>query len=184
MKHNFIVIFASLILVSLSFTANAQTAKIVIEDGKYRLEIPYVEIENDEGEEEAYSLTLTAPVSSNPVFSVDFDSLEAAVIGNRPSFQGDNTCLETAQGSLLACRFETRLDYAIDTVRCLNTADEQCADDIEDAFEEEMEECDAIDEARIELCDVVGGGPYIRDLDPDDFIDPLYISDINANIHL
>ena len=70
MKHSLSVINASLILVSLSFTASAQTARIVIEDGEYRLELPYVEIENDEGEEEAYSLTLTAPVSSNPVFSV------------------------------------------------------------------------------------------------------------------
>ena len=157
-----------------------ESPSLDINGQEYILDIPYFEVGTGESKT-AYEMKLHAPLSDDPVISVDFSSLKSKPVGNRPSIEGDNACLKTAHGAFLACRMQTRLDYAIDTARCFNSTDPECADDIEPFFVDEMEECEAINQARIELCGILGGGAYRQDLDPNDFIDPTSITAANAN---
>ncbi len=65
--------------------------------------------------------------------------------------------------------------------RCINSNSPECADEIAAAFTNETLECKAINQARIEACDILGGDAYRPDLDPNDFIDPTTITPANAN---
>gem|GEM_PF-337906 len=149
----------------------------------YTLTIPYFEMESLGGKN-AYEVKLNSSQIENPQFTVDFSSLQNKTLGNPASIEGENTCLKTAHGAFLACQSETRVDFAIDTVRCLNTSDSECSDDIDESFTQEMQECEAINQARIAVCGVLGGAAYLQDLDPSDFIDPTTITDANANPYL
>ncbi len=150
--------------------------------GEYVLNIPYFEFDSAEGKQ-AYEVILKAPLNVNPVFSVDFSSLKMRPVGNLPNITGSNVCLKTASGSSLACQAETKLDYAVDMARCINSGEPNCVEEIEQAYANETKECQAINQARIDLCDTLGGDAYLPDLDPNNFIDPTTITTANANLY-
>lgn len=173
----------TLITAAVAFSAQASEIPLLEVNvaAQYILDIPYFEYESPEEGRIAYEVKLFAPVNPSPVFSVDFLSLKRKPVGNLPTIKGDNACLKTAHGAFLACKAEAKMDFTIDTARCLNSNDPECTDDIQSSFADETEACKATDEARIQLCGILGGDAYRQLLDPNDFIDPTTITPANAN---
>ncbi len=182
MKQNNILLNIAL-FAAIMFATFAQAAdepQLNANSGEYVLNIPYFEFDTAEGKQ-AYEVILKAPLNESPIFSVDFSSLKMRPLGNLPVISGSNICLKTAHGSFLSCQAETKLDYTIDMARCINSNEPDCAEEIEEAYTDETKECQAINQARIELCGIMGGDAYLPDLDPNDFIDPTTITTANAN---
>jgi hypothetical protein len=108
--------------------------------------------------------------------------LSATVSAQSASLQGAAThfCSRTAQVARTACGSEVRDGYWGSVGRCLNTADASartaCLAEAQEAQKDDREDCGEQFEARVELCDAVGEGPY----DPtefvqENFVDPLEI---------
>ncbi len=181
-QNNMLLNVATIVAIMLAATLTqaAEEPHLDADSGEYVLSIPYFEFDTSEGKQ-AYEVILKAPLNANPVFSVDFSSLKTKPVGNLPVITGSNICLQTAHGSYLSCQAETKMDYAIDIARCINSKESDCIEEIEQAFSDETRECQAFNQARIELCGILGGDAYLPDLDPDNFIDPTTITTANAN---
>jgi hypothetical protein len=180
-QNNILLNFAALVAIMLIVPAQAaDEAHLNTNSGEYVLSIPYFEFDAEEGKQ-AYEVILKAPLNANPIFSVDLSSLKKRPIGNLPVIIGSNICLKTAHGSFASCQAETKMDYAIDLARCINSNEANCIEEIEEAFVNETKECKAINQARIELCSTLGGDAYLPNLDPNNFIDPTTITSANAN---
>ncbi len=183
-NNKLILTIVAMVIISPTTSVLADDEPVLNTDsGKYVLEIPYFEFDSAEGKK-AYGVTLNSHITGNPNFSVDFSSLMDKPIGNLPELEGENICLKTARGSFQACKAETKLDYSIDTTRCINSGESDCLEEIKQAFRDERKECKAIDQARIDLCNILGGDAYRPDIEPDDFIDPATITPSNANPYL
>lgn len=183
-KNILFITLAAMIVTSPVASALAEDEPVLNTDsGEFVLEIPYFEYHTPAGKK-AYSVTLNAPIHNNPIFSVNFSSLKDKLIGNLPELKGSNICLKTARGAFQACKAETKLDYSVDMARCINSGESDCLEEIKQAFHDERKECKAINQARIDLCGILGGDAYRPEIEPDDFIDPATITPANANPYL
>jgi len=85
-------------------------------------------------------------------------------------------CSKTAKLALKACRAEARDDLLVASAICLNQSDRDDRRDCEQTAREEnsefLELCKEQFEARLEVCDLVGEGPYDPEFDPDKFYKP------------
>ncbi|OOO02077.1 MAG: hypothetical protein USCGTAYLOR_01713 [Chromatiales bacterium USCg_Taylor] len=88
--------------------------------------------------------------------------------------EGPNICGKTAGQLLKACRLEARDDYRVGTAICLNLSDSQAAETCKIATQEvrseALAECRDFREARDEVCEGVGQGPYDPVIDPANFV--------------
>ncbi len=68
---------------------------------------------------------------------------------------GEPGCAASTQTQRLACDFDLRDDFFTARAQCLDSAaqDETCFSDAADEFDEGVEECDDILEARLDLCE-------------------------------
>lgn len=88
--------------------------------------------------------------------------------------EGPNICGKTTGQLLKACRLEARDDYRVGTAICLNLSDSQAAETCKIATQEvrseALAECRDFREARDEVCEGVGQGPYDPVIDPANFV--------------
>jgi len=89
-------------------------------------------------------------------------------------------CDASTQTQRLACEFDLRDDFFTTTAQCLDTAveDEACFVDAEVEFDEGVEECDDVLEARLELCESLDDAthdPEFGEAFADNFVNPLEI---------
>jgi hypothetical protein len=93
---------------------------------------------------------------------------------------GEPGCAASAQTQRLACEFDLHDDFFTTTAQCLDTAveDEACFVDAEVEFDEGVEECDDVLEARLELCesrDDATHDPGFGEAFAGNFVNPLEI---------
>lgn len=90
-----------------------------------------------------------------------------------PAVAGD-VCEQTAELAGQATRHELFEEFLVARANCINLTDpDQRADCEEEALEELMEGIDEAKEqfdARVDLCELLGGGPYDPQIDPKDFV--------------
>ncbi len=89
-------------------------------------------------------------------------------------------CAASANTQRLACEFDLRDDFFTESAICLDraTQDQTCFSDAEDGFDEGIEECDDILEARLDLCESLDDETHDPEFGEDfaeNFIDPLEI---------
>ncbi len=90
---------------------------------------------------------------------------------------GGNACLRTAHLAANASLKNLRADLALALASCINeeTATpakfDECLEEIFDEFAEGLDEIGEQNDARIELCSLLGGGVYDPDLDQDAFVE-------------
>ena len=102
---------------------------------------------------------------------------ETGVSGKAQSASDGGVCTRTAEVAKTACGHEVIANYDIAVGRCLNTSDcakrAACLVEAQAARTEDRELCAAQFEARADLCDAVGEGPYDPPFDSSDFVNPL-----------
>jgi hypothetical protein len=89
-------------------------------------------------------------------------------------------CAASAQTQRIACQFDLRDDFLTHSAICLDSAvpDEACFGDAEEEFDEGVEECDDVLEARLELCEALDDATHEPEFGEDfaaSFVDPLQI---------
>ena len=89
-------------------------------------------------------------------------------------------CAASANTQRLACEFDLRDDFFTESAICLDSVaqDEACFGDAEDGFDEGLEECDDILEARLDLCEALDDAthdPEFGEAFAANFVDPLQI---------
>lgn len=93
-------------------------------------------------------------------------------------------CSRTADAAFRACQHEIQDDYWIAIAKCKNLSDPQaraaCREEAKRALQESKELCRAQREARSELCEALGEGPYDPQIDPAMFVDPSEIGNTIA----
>lgn len=93
--------------------------------------------------------------------------------------EDDGVCTRTATAAFTACRFEAEDNYQNALGNCFNVADEsdraQCRLEAETARSERRSECAVHREAREDICDVLGEGPYDPQINPAQFVNPAQI---------
>lgn len=91
--------------------------------------------------------------------------------GDRHGKRG--VCSTTAKLALKACRAEARDDLLIATANCINLEDRDdrraCKHEVREKNSDFLELCKEQFDARLDVCDLVGEGPYDPDFDPDKF---------------
>ena len=102
-------------------------------------------------------------------------ALVLAVAGSGAGQAGDS-CPKTARAQFLTCQNAAKAARFTGKAVCLNAADaearKQCLADLKAAQREEgMGLCRDQREARLDLCDTLGGGPYVPDFSPAKFDD-------------
>lgn len=93
---------------------------------------------------------------------------------------GEPGCAASAITQRLACQFDLRDDFYTETAICLDSVaqDETCFSEAEDSFDEGVEECDGILEARLDLCEALEDAthdPGFGEAFAANFVDPLQI---------
>ncbi len=89
-------------------------------------------------------------------------------------------CSSTAQLQRLACEFDLRDDFYTTRAQCLDntTLDDSCLDDAIAGYDEGVNECNDVLEARREFCEALEDATHEPEFGPDfaaDFVDPLEI---------
>ena len=89
-------------------------------------------------------------------------------------------CAASAHTQRLACEFDLRDDFFTKSAQCLDVdnQDESCFDQADADFDDGVEECDDILEARLDLCDSLNDATHDPQFGPDfaaNFVDPLTI---------
>ncbi len=102
------------------------------------------------------------------------------IVMNAHVAAGEPGCAASAQTQRLACEFDLRDGFFTTTAQCLDTAvqDETCFSDAEDEFDEGVEECNDVLEARLELCESLDDATHDPEFGEDfaaNFVDPLDI---------
>ena len=97
-------------------------------------------------------------------------------------------CAATALAAFKSCKFELNEEFWMAVGKCKNLSDpEAVAECLEEAKEEKKEArqaCREQLEARLQVCEDLGPGPYDPALNADDFLDPEAITPANANPYL
>jgi hypothetical protein len=87
---------------------------------------------------------------------------------------GHNICGKTTQQLFQACQLEVRDDERVEAALCLNMSDraamEACIGTLRETRMEGFAECGEVREARDEICEDVGRGPYDPMIDPANFV--------------
>jgi len=93
--------------------------------------------------------------------------------GHHRWYHRPDACTQTSNAALTACQFAAQEDYNLALGNCANVAKSEQGDrkaEAKEDFGSSLEECTEQFDARQELCDVIGPGPYLPDgIDPDDF---------------
>jgi len=89
-------------------------------------------------------------------------------------------CAASAQTQRLACEFDLRDDFFTTSAQCLDVdnQDANCFDEAELDYDDGLEECDDVLEARLDLCDALDDATHDPQFGPDfaaNFVDPLTI---------
>lgn len=91
----------------------------------------------------------------------------------------DKYCTRTADTVADACAAEAMDDFLIAQANCINVGDDEaratCDEEAGEALQEANDQCAEQNEARAELCEVLGEARYDPAIDPLDFVDPLQI---------
>jgi hypothetical protein len=86
---------------------------------------------------------------------------------------GGSTCDAVSQVIKRGSLREAQTDYAFSLAMCMNETDdvdrEECIDEAQDAFKEAVDLAHEQYDARLEVCALLGGGPYDPELDEDEF---------------
>ncbi len=97
---------------------------------------------------------------------------------------GPSHCSDTAELQETACLFEARDDFYKAKAICLNLVDSAertaCNEDASEALAEARLSCDEQEDAREDLCALIGEARYEPDFDPANFQDPRRPSRTNA----
>ena len=93
---------------------------------------------------------------------------------------GEPGCAASTRTQRLACEFDLRDDFYTQSAICLDSAvqDETCFSDAAGEFDEGIEECDDILEARLDLCESLEDATHDPEFGEDfavNFVDPLEI---------
>ncbi len=101
------------------------------------------------------------------------------------SFVGDyalaeSGCAASAHTQRLACEFDLRDDFFTSSAQCLDAVNQDpvCFSDAEAEFDEGLEECSDVLEARLDLCESLDDATHDPEFGPDfvaSFVDPLQI---------
>ncbi|UCF67329.1 MAG: hypothetical protein JSV80_16385 [Acidobacteriota bacterium] len=87
----------------------------------------------------------------------------------------DEACSDSAKSVLKSCRFGATADLWLAVGKCQNLADEQereeCADEAKEALNENKELCRDQYDARLEICEALGGEAYEPQIDPEQFVE-------------
>ncbi len=87
----------------------------------------------------------------------------------------DNACTKTAEAAHKACKNDIQDNYWITFGNCMNLSDPAARDDCMKAAAEELLEskelCEEQEDARSEICEELGGGPYDPVVNPGNFVD-------------
>jgi len=88
-------------------------------------------------------------------------------------------CSAAARSLHLACGFDVREEDFISRAGCISTNDaaraDECLEEISEERDEEVEECDDVFSARLELCELLDDAPHAVDFGEefaDNFVDP------------
>lgn len=85
-------------------------------------------------------------------------------------------CAQAAYAALVACRAEAQDDYWTAIAGCINVSKRgerrACENGAAAERTDAKELCSEQYDARLELCDLLGGGRYDPEFDPHDFVDP------------
>ena len=167
----------------LSTTTTAQDyPEAIQEDGDITLNIPYLEVEDEEGETLAYAIELFSPAGSGLTFQLDEQSILEVAENQPEAIEGDGACSMTADAQSNACEAGVKDDFFITMANCFNYSNpevrEECLEDAHAEREEGFEECDDIEEAHEQLCEIFGEDPYDPQIDPATFVS---VADIANN---
>lgn len=167
----------------LSTTTTAQDyPEAIQEDGDVTLNIPYLEVEDEEGETLAYAIELFSPAGSGLTFQLDEQSILEVAENQPEAIEGDGACSMTAVAQSNACEAGVKDDFFITMANCFNYSNpevrEECLEDAHAEREEGFAECDDIEEAHEQLCEIFGEDPYDPQIDPATFIS---VADIANN---
>ncbi len=167
----------------LSTTTTAQDyPEAIQEDGDITLNIPYLEVEDEEGETLAYAIELFSPAGSGLTFQLDEQSILEVAENQPEAIEGDGACSMTADAQANACEAGVKDDFFITMANCFNYSNsevrEECLEDAHAEREEGFEECDDIEEAHEQLCEIFGEDPYDPQIDPATFVS---VADIANN---
>jgi len=167
----------------LSTTTTAQDyPEAIQEDGDITLNIPYLEVEDEEGETLAYAIELFSPAGSGLTFQLDEQSILEVAENQPEAIEGDGACSMTADAQSNACEAGVKDDFFITMANCFNYSNpevrEECLEDAHAEREEGFAECDDIEEAHEQLCEIFGEDPYDPQIDPATFIS---VADIANN---
>jgi len=93
----------------------------------------------------------------------------------------DPGCANSAHTQRLACEFDLRDDFFTLSAQCLDAANQDpvCFSDAEAEFDDGLEECGDVLEARLDLCELLDDATHDPEFGPDfaaNFVDPLQIS--------
>ncbi|MDX1404152.1 MAG: hypothetical protein R3192_06430 [Woeseiaceae bacterium] len=101
------------------------------------------------------------------------------LIAGNPSF-AEASCSASAHTQRLACEFDLRDDFFTTSAQCLDSVDQdpECFSDADADFEEGLEECNDVLEARLDLCESLDDATHDPGFGEDfvaNFVDPLEI---------
>jgi hypothetical protein len=167
----------------IAFESRAQDyPEASIEGATITLSVPYLEVEDAEGETKAYSADFIAANEGPELAFVLDDASVVEVPENAPEeIEGEGACSMTTDAQTNACEAGVKDGYFIALANCFNYSDPEVkADCMEDAVadrEEGFEECEDIEEAHEQLCEVFGEDPYDPQVDPANFLSRNDIAD-------
>ena len=153
------------------------------QEGEIILTIPYLEVEDEEGETSAYAIELFSTGGSGILtFQLDEQAIVEVAENQPESIEGEGACSMTTDAQSNACETGVKDDYFITMANCFNYTDteegEECIEDALAERDEGFEECDDIEEAHEMLCGIFGEDPYDPQIDPANF---LSVADIANN---
>jgi hypothetical protein len=92
--------------------------------------------------------------------------------GNSRDHEAD-ACAQTSEAASKACESAAEEDYNLALGKCENVAKSEqvdCKAEADEDFDSALKECDGQFDARQEVCDEIGQGPYLPDgIEPSDF---------------
>ena len=111
-----------------------------------------------------------------PILAAIAATLLSLLLTARIALADMHYCDHTARLVAQACHLESRDDYALAAAACFNLSDDEeraeCYDDARNDSADARDECGEQLDARLELCDLLGGEQYDPDWSPENFVDP------------
>ena len=103
------------------------------------------------------------------------------------SVVAEPSCSASAHTQRLACEFDLRDDFFTESASCLDveTQEAGCFSEAELEFDEGLEECGEVLEARLDLCELLDDATHDPEFGPDyadSFVDPREIGSTIAQI--